>query len=161
GGLLQCQYGRTASSQNDVRRESNQFRCVSTSPIGITGAPAGVDPHVAAINPAQFLQPLQECREASLALRIVCRQAHEHADAPHALPLLRARRGRPSCSRAAEERDELAPLHSITSSASASRLSGMVSPSALAVLMLMTKLNLVGCSTGKSLGFSPLRMRPT
>jgi hypothetical protein len=33
----------------------------------------------------------------------------------------------------------------------------MVSPSALAVLMLMTKSNLVGCSTGNSLGFSPLR----
>src|SRR5262249_4940122 len=74
--------------------------------------------------------------------------------------LLCSRRERPR-RRAAQQRDKLAPSHSITSSASVSRLSGMVSPSALAVLMLMTKLNLVGCSTGKSLGFSPLRMRPT
>jgi hypothetical protein len=86
------------------------------SSIGITDAPAGVDPHVAAINPAQLLQALQECREASLALRIVRRQAHEHANASHLLRLLRARRERPR-GRADEKRDELAPLyHSITSS---------------------------------------------
>jgi hypothetical protein len=114
---LQCHYGRTASSQDDVRRKRNQFRCVSASSIGITGAPAGVDPHVAAIDPAQLLQALQECREASLAFRIVRRQAHEHADAPHLLGLLRARHERPRRCRAGEQRDELAPLHSITSSA--------------------------------------------
>src|SRR6516225_3951779 len=50
--------------------------------------------------------------------------------------------------------------HSITSSASASRLSGIDRPSALAVLRLMTNSNLVGCTTGKSAGFSPLRIRP-
>ena len=32
----------------------------------------------------------------------------------------------------------------------------MVRPSALAVLRLMMRLNLVGCITGKSAGFSPL-----
>jgi hypothetical protein len=41
----------------------------------------------------------------------------QHADPPHPLALLRARRERPS-SRAAEQRDELASFHSITSSAS-------------------------------------------
>ena len=41
-----------------------------------------------------------------------------------------------------EQRDELAPLISMTSSASASRLAGMVSPSALAVLRLITSSNL-------------------
>jgi hypothetical protein len=46
-------------------------------------------------------------------------RAHEHPDAAHALALLRARRERPRC-RAAEKRDEFAPLHSITSSAVAS-----------------------------------------
>jgi hypothetical protein len=34
-----------------------------------------------------------------------------------------------------------------------------VSPSVFAVLRLMTRLNLVDCTTGKSAGFSPLRMR--
>jgi hypothetical protein len=51
--------------------------------------------------------------------------------------------------------------HSITSVAVASNVSGTVRPSALAVLRLMTNSNLVGCRTGRSAGFSPLRMRPT
>src|SRR5262249_2116178 len=44
-----------------------------------------------------------------------------------------ARRERPRGRRAAEQRDELAALHSMTSSAVASHLSGTVSPSDLAV----------------------------
>src|ERR1700756_865523 len=50
--------------------------------------------------------------------------------------------------------------HSITSSASASNLSGISRPSALAVLTLITSSNFVGNTTGRSPGFSPLRMRP-
>jgi len=34
---------------------------------------------------------------------------HQHADTPHPIRLLRARRERPRRSRAAEQRDELAP----------------------------------------------------
>jgi hypothetical protein len=43
-----------------------------------------------------------ECRNARLSFRIVRGKVHEHADAPHFLALLRARRERPRCSRAAE-----------------------------------------------------------
>src|SRR5262249_20269254 len=76
--------------------------------------------------------------------------------------LLRARRERPRCRRAAEQRNELAAAaHSITSSAIASSVLGMAMPRALAVLRLTTNSNLVGCSTGMSAGFSPLRTRPT
>ena len=75
--------------------------------------------------------------------------------------LLRARRQRPSHGSAAEQRDELASSHSITSSARASSVGGMSRPSALAVLRLMTRSNFVGCCTGRSAGFSPLRMRST
>ena len=50
--------------------------------------------------------------------------------------------------------------YSITSSARASSFAGISRPSALAVVRLMTRSNLVGCSTGRSAGFSPLRMRP-
>src|SRR5262249_55888627 len=53
------------------------------------------------------------------------------------------------------------PHHSITTSARASRLSGTVTPSAFAVLRLMTSSYLVGACTGRSLGFSPLRIRST
>src|SRR5499425_2724645 len=51
--------------------------------------------------------------------------------------------------------------HSITSSARASTDGGISRPSAFAVLRLMTSSYLVGACTGKSPGFSPLRMRST
>ena len=59
-------------------------------------------------------------------------------------PMLARAAERPR-SRTAEQRDELAASHSITSSARASSVGGMVRPSALAVLRLMTSSNLVGC----------------
>src|SRR5262249_40692036 len=61
---------------------------------------------------------------------------------------------------AADERDELAPFHSITSSASASNLSGICTPRAFAVFKLITNSNLVDCSTGRSAGFAPFRIFP-
>ena len=45
----------------------------------------------------------------------------------------------------------------ITSSARSRNDSGIFSPIALAVVRLMTSSNLVGCKTGRSAGFSPLR----
>ena len=53
---------------------------------------------------------------------------------------------------------ELAALHSITSSARASSVGGTSRPSAFAVLRLITRSNLVGCSTGISAGFAPRRI---
>src|SRR5262245_48173213 len=80
---------------------------------------------------------------------------------PRHLRLLRARRKRPRNRRAAEQRDEFASLHSITSSARSRKDSGIVSPSALAVVRLMMRSNLVGCSTGMSPGFAPRRILST
>src|SRR5215472_2656132 len=51
-------------------------------------------------------------------------------------------------------------VHSITSSARASRVIGKVIPSVLAVLRLMINSTFVACCTGRPAGFSPLRMRP-
>jgi hypothetical protein len=51
--------------------------------------------------------------------------------------------------------------HSITRSARTSSDGGMVRPSALAVLRLMTSSNLVGCSTGRSAGLAPFRILST
>jgi hypothetical protein len=48
------------------------------------------------------------------------------------------------------------PRYSITSSAMASTPDGMASPSAFAVLRLITSVNLVGCRIGKSAAFAPL-----
>src|SRR5215471_17688528 len=51
--------------------------------------------------------------------------------------------------RAAEQRDELPPSHSIASSAVESSVCGTVLPSALAVLRLITSSNLAACTTGR------------
>ena len=51
--------------------------------------------------------------------------------------------------------------YSITSLAPASREFGRVRPNTFAVLRLMTNSYFVGCSIGRSLGFSPLRILST
>jgi hypothetical protein len=56
---------------------------------------------------------------------------------------------------------QLAPPHSITSSALASNLGGTSRPIAFAAFRLITKPYLVGACTGKSAGFSPLKIRST
>src|SRR6266581_2653660 len=52
-------------------------------------------------------------------------------------------------------------FHSISSSARRRNDSGIVKPSAFAVLRLMTSSNLVGCSTGRSAGLAPFRILST
>lgn len=61
----------------------------------------------------------------------------------------------------AASRSSNSPLHSTTSSASASSVGGTVRPSALAAFKFMIISYLVGNSTGRSAGLSPLRMRAT
>src|SRR5262249_38685544 len=121
-----------------------------------TFCPAVIDSHVAALNITSFAQALPECGHQ------MCNTfgpgGGEEPDHRHRR-LLRARRERPR-RRAAEQRDEVAAVHSITSSAMASTPGGTVRPSVLAVFKLITNSNLVGWTTGKSAGFSPLRIRP-
>ena len=50
--------------------------------------------------------------------------------------------------------------HSITSSATVSSEGGTLSPSILAVETLITSSNFAACTTGKSAGLAPLRIRP-
>src|SRR5262249_2531088 len=56
--LQQQRYDRAPTSQDDVRRERDQFRRVSAEEFGIARAPTILDPHVAADGPTQFLQAL-------------------------------------------------------------------------------------------------------
>src|SRR3974390_1455541 len=109
-----------------------------------------------AVGPTQLLQPLNESRVACSLLCVV--HIHEYGDASHTLILLRARREWP-CRHTADERDELAPPHSITSSAVTSSDGGIVSPRALAVLRLTTNSYLVGCWPGRFVGLGPLHKR--
>jgi hypothetical protein len=89
------------------------------------------------------------------------RHRADHGYAPNPTGLLRPRRRRPPKRRAAEERDELPALHSITSSARASRVGGTSKPSALAVLRLISNSSFVDCSIGNSPGLAPLKILST
>src|SRR4051794_30305307 len=51
--------------------------------------------------------------------------------------------------------------YSITSSARVSSVGGTMTPSAFAVFKLITSSYLVGCSTGRSAGFAPLKILST
>ena len=88
--------------------ERHQFRRVIAIAAGIGGGPARIDPHVAAVRPAQLLavpaaKPRRGPAPSDRAARF-----NQHPNAPHPLALLRARRERPRRRRAAEQRDELA-----------------------------------------------------
>jgi hypothetical protein len=123
--------------------------------------PAIVEADVVALSPTKLLESGSKRLEQRLKFRVAFRSRHQHADAPHPPVLLRPHRARPKqrgrrC--AAEEGEEVAARdHSMTSSARTSTVAGTSRPSALAVFMLMTKLNFVGCMMGRSAGFSPLR----
>src|SRR5262245_48501611 len=117
------------------------------------------DRHIAAVDITGFTQAATE-RGREIGPVILTERVQE-PDHRHRR-LLRARRERPRDRHAAEQRDELAPPdHSITWSARSRNDSGMVKPSAFAVVRLMTRSNLVGCSTGMSPGFAPRRILST
>src|SRR5262249_3826493 len=126
--------------------------------IVLTLQPVVLDLHVLAVDVAGFTEAFTKrdrIARVGLGRPVSDKPNHRHR------ALLRARRERPRGRRAAESQDELAPPHPITSSAVESSVGGISRPSAFAVLMLMANSNLVGWSTGRSAGLSPLRMRPT
>src|SRR5262249_59995293 len=105
--------------------------------IGLTIRGAEINPHCPAFDVTGVFQGLAECRHQVRVKGLAIKKS-DHRNRR----LLRACLQRPRRRRATEQRDELAALdlraHSITSSASVSRLSEMLSPSALTVLRLMT-----------------------
>src|SRR5262245_41781009 len=120
--------------------------------------PAIFDCDTASFNVASGIEALAECsRQRCKGTR---RAGVKEPDHRHRR-LLRARRERPRRRRAAEQRDELAALHSTTSSARADKSGGTSIPICLAVFRFITNSNLLDCMTGKSAGLSPLRIRAT
>src|SRR5262249_50055078 len=104
--------------------------------VVLAGKPVVLDRHVLALDVARFAKAFT--KRGCMAYGTIERSTAEKADHRHRR-LLRARRERPRGSCAAEQRDELAPVHSITSSASASSLSGIWRPSVLAVFRLINR----------------------
>jgi hypothetical protein len=89
--------------------QADQLLRERSHPIDVIACPTKFHPQVAAIGPTQARERLRERRDDSLRRGIVFVAPHEHADAPHSVALLRARRERPSGDRAAERSDEFAP----------------------------------------------------
>src|SRR5262245_64851091 len=87
-----------------------------------------VERDVAAFGPPELCQLLLERIDAGLVLAVPLGVRHQNSNAPYARALLCAGRKRPR-RRAPEQRDELAALHSITSSARARSVGGMSRPS--------------------------------
>src|SRR6516165_11416585 len=138
---------------------STRFAAAERTKSYVVAGPALVELGVDARRPTTFSQLLAEGAHARLHFRVYRRVRHQNSDPAHPLALLRARREGPR-RRAAEQRDEVPPPHSITSSARCCKNHGTSSPSAFAVLRFMTRSNLVGCTTGKSPGLAPLSIRP-
>src|SRR5262252_9232152 len=112
--------------------------------------------HVLTLDVADFVEAFVE--RSGITRGGIGRPDGDEADDWHRR-LLRARREWPR-DRAAEQRDELAAFHSITSSARASSIGGISRPIARAVGRLMTNSNLVERMTGRSAGLAPLRILP-
>src|SRR5262249_35144852 len=138
----------TALSNDEISSQLNKWCCQGLQTAHIALGPAIINPNTLPLGPSQALEFRCECCELSVCLRVGFTNKHQYADAAHPLALLRARRQRPR-RRAADERDELATLHSITWSARCWRNQGTSRPSALAVLRLITRSYLVGACTGR------------
>src|SRR5262249_11898743 len=124
--------GRTCGKDHG-RLKVNQIGHHRGQAIIMPVRPAVFDGDVFAFDKTRFFQTALECgHERSPFCGGWATKKADHWDSP----MLRARRERPR-RHAAEQRDELAPLHSITSSAATRSVLGTVRPSARAVLRLM------------------------
>src|SRR5262249_1657033 len=142
--------------------ESDELSGNLAEALGTSLRPTPLERQGATLDPAEFAQSLNKGGSPCTPGRRRARS--KEPNDRHLRWLLRARRHRPPGRGTAEERDELTPLHrcnhSITSSARASSVGGTLMPSTPAVLRLRISSIFVACWTGRSPGFSPLRMRP-
>src|SRR5215813_6914443 len=107
----------SGASKDEIDAQPNELGGDLGHALGAALRPAILDSDGATLDPTEFVHPIQESGDP-LALDASCTRA-EHPYRWQPCRLLRARRDRPNC-RAAEQRDELAPFQSITSSARAS-----------------------------------------
>src|SRR5262249_51347550 len=140
-----------AGDHHDVVGAARQLLGQRGQPLGSSVSVAVFDEKVLSFNPSELAHAAAE------AVDVRMRRDGEPADAG-APRLLRARGAGPTGGERADKGDKFAPLHSIASSARASSAGGTSIPSALAVLRLMLRIYLVGCSTGRSAGEAPLRI---
>ena len=93
-----------------VGLQRDQFSREQTG-LSARGRKAIVDAQITTFRPSKLLKSLTESREALFHLGIILGEANQHADAPHALRLLRPRSERPRCYRTTEQGYKIAPFH--------------------------------------------------
>src|SRR6516225_4085403 len=128
-GGSHCRARGDILAKNHGHLPANQIGRKCWEPIELILRPAEFDSDVMAVDEPRFLQAIAECRYSVNCVGSSC--CLKESDHRHRC-LLRTRRERPR-RRAADERDECAPLHlrghSITSSARASSVAGISMPS--------------------------------
>ena len=154
---LDCKCRRSSTCHNHRHLASNQIGGRGRQPIVLIVSPAIFDRHVATLDISELFQAELECgnqiaphlgeplcRNPITGIVACCpRAASGHAAAPPS-SVMNCRR----LIRSPRRRGQAA-------------LRGTSRPSAFAVLRLITSSYLVGACTGRSAGFSPLRMRST
>jgi hypothetical protein len=78
--------------EDNIWFQLHELGCVGPNAVEVSSAPAILNLHIAAVCPAQLLKPLQKCFDVALRFGITFGVRHQHADAPHPVVLLRARR---------------------------------------------------------------------
>src|SRR5262245_7823764 len=151
-----CLNGAGADSDDDIRAKLHQFSCQFGEPIEAPVSMSQLDDQVLPFDIAEFAEAGNDDEGADRP------NGREDADAIHLRRLLRfGDEGRGEDTRT-HHGNERSPVHHwMISSARISTDCGIVSPRAFAVLRLITSSNLVGCSTGRSAGFAPLRILST
>src|SRR5262249_23183815 len=139
-GANRCIAGR----QDDIHASFHQIGRMALHSLRQQRETGRIDYEILAFDEAE---PPQFIKQREI-MRCIARARKQAAEAINASGLLAARRERPY-RRATDERDEMTALHhgshSITSSASESRLSEIVTPSAFAVFILINSSNLTTC----------------
>src|SRR5262245_21526714 len=157
---LLCRKSRWGIVREDqIDLEPDKLVCDLGKALSASLAPAILNRDIPALDPAQLTQPLHK-RGGQMA-RICHRTRGHHPNGRQLSSLLRPGRERPRRCSPADQRDEVAPPHSITSSVRASSETGTSRPNAFAVLRLMTSSNLSANCTGRFAGVSPFNTRST
>src|SRR5262249_54656197 len=106
---------RGGIGEDRVRLYLDQFFRELLYLIDNPASPSIFDQQVLPNCPSQFSKAPDKSRDERLRRGVALGVSHQHADPSHPVAaLLRPRREGPRRRRAAEKRDELAPLHSIT-----------------------------------------------
>src|SRR5438477_6487725 len=160
GRLLGSHGGECGWGQDDIDLEGNEFGRESGEPLELPLGISVFDQDVAALDVTELTQSLAEgLWQVGTSGQVDGRQPSYSSDLGRLLGLGGERCGEKAASQSADERSPRG--HWMISSARCSKDWGIVSPRALAVLRLMTSSNLVGCSTGRSAAFAPLRSLST